>query len=89
LDFNKKLDEYKSVSTLRYILLVEQDTPRVHVFKHEKDGQWINTVAEGLEATVIMPELTLSLSLAILYERIQFPFRPTLVEPDSDQHDSP
>lgn len=81
LDFNKKLDEYKRVATLKYILLVEQDTPRVHVFKHEIDGLWTNGVAEGLNATVAMPELALSLALATLYERIQFPFRPSLFEP--------
>ncbi len=65
----------------RYILLAEQDTPRVHVFKHETDGLWTNGISEGLDATVAMPELALSLALATLYERIRFPFRPSLPEP--------
>jgi len=34
LDFNKKLDDYKRVATLTYILLIEQDAPCVHVYRH-------------------------------------------------------
>jgi Uma2 family endonuclease len=74
LDFNKKLDEYKSVSTLKYILLVVQDFPRVHAYRHTLDEQWLQTIVEGLEAIVKMQDLELSLSLATLYERIQFSF---------------
>ena len=85
LDFNKKLDEYKSVASLKTILLVEQDSPRVHCYNRNHAGQWTNTLVEGLEAIAVMPELTLSLPLAILYERIQFSFKPSLVEPVSAQ----
>jgi len=81
LDFNKKLDEYKSVATLKYILLIEQDWPRVHSYQRDQDMQWNIAIVEGIAAVVTMPELALTLPLAILYERIQFPFRPTLVEP--------
>jgi len=81
LDFNKKLDEYKSVATIKYILLVEQDAPCVHIYKKELDGLWTTDVSEGLDATITMPELELSLALAALYERIQFPFRPALIGP--------
>lgn len=80
LDFNKKLAEYQLVPALKYILLVEQDAPRVHLFMRDKSGHWTSIVFEGLEAVVPMPELTLSLALAILYERIQFPFRPAVAE---------
>lgn len=81
LDFNKKLDDYKSVPTLKTILLFEQDAPRVHLFRREQDNHWAATTLEGLDATINLPELGLSLALATLYERIQFPFRPTLIEP--------
>ena len=81
LDFNRKLDDYKSVPTLKTILLVEQNAPREHVYHREQNTHWTATTVEGLRAAVNMPELGLSLALAILYERIQFAFRPTLIEP--------
>ena len=76
LDFNNKLNEYKSIETVKYILLVEQDAPRVHVYQRHSDGLWTTDTAEGLDATANMPELELTLTLAALYERIRFPLRP-------------
>ena len=31
-DFNKKVEEYKTVQTVNYILLIEQDSPSVQLF---------------------------------------------------------
>lgn len=73
-----KLDEYKSVPSIAYILLVEPNAPEAVLWARAEDGSWASSHVEGLEMSVDMPALGLSLKLADLYEGIAFPSAPRL-----------
>lgn len=88
-DFNTKVQEYKTVDTVKYILLIKQDLPMVQLFSRNKDDKWDLVTITGLEATVDLPEQGLTLALSDLYEGIQLPFRPSLVMPDEPKHPGP
>jgi Uma2 family endonuclease len=79
-DRNDKLEEYKTVPTLDYILLVDPDQPQVRLYWRDAGGNWTSGRVAGLEASVEMPALGLRISLGELYAGLQFRPRPTLVE---------
>jgi Uma2 family endonuclease len=81
-DRNDKLEEYKTVPTLEYILLVDPDYPQVRLYRRDNDRNWTSERLTGLDALVTMPLLILELRLAELYAGLVFRPRPTLVEPD-------
>lgn len=81
-DRNDKLEEYKTVESLKYIVLIDPAAPKVRLYSRDSGQQWISTLIKGVESVVEMPQLGLSLSLSELYEGLQFTFRPTLVESD-------
>jgi Uma2 family endonuclease len=68
VDQFRKLDEYKTIESLDYILLVDPDAAEVIVWSRDAARAWhLGTVA-GLEAAVELPSLGLTLRLADLYE---------------------
>jgi Uma2 family endonuclease len=81
-DGNDKLEEYKTVPTLRYILLIDPDVPQVRLYWRDPAGQWTSARLAGSDAVVEMPALGLSLRLAELYAGLEFRPRPALVELD-------
>jgi len=81
-DRNDKLEEYKTVPTLEYILLVDPDHTQVRPYWRDDDRNWTRERLTGLDAVVRMPLLILEVRLADLYAGLVFRPRPTLVEPD-------
>jgi Uma2 family endonuclease len=81
-DRTDKLEEYKTVPTLDYIILVDPDLPQVRLYRCETDRNWASTRLTGLEAVVEMPTLGLTLPLRDIYAGLTFRPRPTLVETD-------
>lgn len=79
-DRNDKLEEYKTVPSLRYILLVDPEQPLVRLYRRATAAEWVSERIFGLDATVEMPDLALNLRLADLYGGLVFQPRPTLVE---------
>ena len=65
-----KLDEYKGVESLEYILLVEPNMPLVAVWFRDPDRLWQERRKEVLEAEVEMPELGMSLALRDVYDGV-------------------
>ncbi len=66
-----KLEEYKAIDALNYIIIV--DPTRVEVgfwYRDEADG-WRNAAFQAAEAVICMPVLGLAVNLASLYERVQ------------------
>jgi Uma2 family endonuclease len=83
-DRNDKLKEYKTVSTLEYILLVDPDYPQVRLYRRGDDRNWTSDRLTGLASLVEIPRLGLRLPLGDLYSGQVFRTRPTLVEPADD-----
>lgn len=81
-DRSEKLEEYKTVESLDYILLVDPDSPQVRLFRRNADRSWMSNRLAGLDAVLDLPLLSVSLTLAEIYESLSFRPRPTLIGPD-------
>jgi Uma2 family endonuclease len=81
-DRMRKLEEYKTVPSLAYILLIDPDAPEAMLWSREDTGAWTHVVTDGLETTLHLPELGVSLRLADLYEGITFRAAPRLARDD-------
>ena len=81
-DRNDKLEEYKTVPTLEYILLIDPDAPQVRLYFRDANRNWTSERTAALDAVVEMPSLGLLLHLSDIYAGLVFRPRPTLVEAD-------
>ncbi len=80
-DRYEKLGEYKTVTTLEYIVLVDPDYPQVRVYRRRADRSWASDRLLGLDAVIELPIFDFALKLSSLYAGLSFRPRPTLVEP--------
>jgi Uma2 family endonuclease len=90
-DRGRKFDHYKMIRSLKGYLLLWQDRPRADHFAKADDGSWVLKTAAGLESTIAIPELGLTLPLADLYAKVEFPppedeTNTTAAEYDSEPH---
>ena len=81
-DLFDKLDEYKSVSSLKHIVLIDPEMPEVRHWFRGADSDWTHRVLTGLDAAIQLPELPVTLDLATLYEGVTFRPKPRLVRGD-------
>jgi Uma2 family endonuclease len=77
----EKVEEYKTVPTLEYIVLVDPDCPQVRLFSRLPDRSWTSTRLAGLDAELELPRIDFRLPLRALYAGLSFQSGPTLVEP--------
>lgn len=66
-----KLDEYKTVPSLAYILLVDTEQPRLTLHRRKGD-LWIPEHSEGLDAVVDLPEIECRLTARDVFEGLPF-----------------
>lgn len=71
-DFYNKRFQYTKLSSLVYYLLISQTNYRVEVFERNVDFRKYQVI-EGIDATVDLPLLDISLSLDDFYEGIMLP----------------
>ncbi len=74
-----KLEEYKLVDSLECIIVIEPNAPEVIMWVRGADRSWRKAVRQGLEQEIDMPEIGATLSLAEIYDGVEFPPRPRLV----------
>ncbi len=74
-----RLDEYKQVASLDYPLLIEPNAAQVAMWSRGPDGGWTRTLLEGLERSVDLPAIGVTLALAEIYDGVGFPTGPRLV----------
>jgi len=87
MDFDQtdKLDEYKTVATLRHILVIDTEQPRLRLHTRDAAGHWDSARHAGLETSVALPALEIALHLAELFEGLVFRPVPRLVPaPEED-----
>jgi Uma2 family endonuclease len=84
-DTFEKLAEYKQVTSLAYIMVVEPNAPEVVVWSREPGRDWVRHVVEGLDREVDMPAIGVTLPLAELYDGVTFPVRPRLLRRDETE----
>jgi len=78
LNSTRKLEEYKSVASLDYILFVEPNEPSVSLWSRS-EGDWAETPISELTGRVDLPKLGASLDMAAIYDGVEFPPAPRLV----------
>lgn len=71
-DRGRKFLQYRTIPTLRDYLLIAQDVPRIEHYARQDDGTWRYAVADGLNATLSLPTLNCELTLAGVYELVDW-----------------
>jgi Uma2 family endonuclease len=74
LNPSAKINEYKALDCLDHILVIEPDAPRVLFCTRGDDHLWDASLAEGLDATVDIPDLGITLKLEQVYADLDVPF---------------
>jgi Uma2 family endonuclease len=74
-DSIRKLEEYKAVASLDYILFVEPNEPAVALWSREGDD-WRESRVTDLDARVELPKLDASLDMRAIYDGVEFPASP-------------
>jgi Uma2 family endonuclease len=79
--FNRedKLEEYKSVATMRHIVLIDPDEPTARHYERDDAMDWTVVHVDGLDAAIDLRAVGATLKLADVYEGLEFKPRPRLV----------
>jgi Uma2 family endonuclease len=72
-DTNEKRWAYQEIPSLRHLVLVAPDRPKVEVATRAEDGTWRSVFHLGLDAEARLDALGLSLPLAAVYEEVDLP----------------
>jgi Uma2 family endonuclease len=72
-DLVKKLEEYKALPSLAYILLVEPDLPRALLWWRSPGNVWELAQFDGLDGVIELSIIGTELTMAELYEGVRFP----------------
>jgi Uma2 family endonuclease len=75
-DRGEKFDHYRTIASLREYVLVAQDSMRVDHFEL-RDGQWVFSALKGAEDRLSLPSIGCEISLADIYENVEFPPKET------------
>jgi Uma2 family endonuclease len=71
-----KLDEYKAIDAMAYIVIADPARVEVGFWFRDAERAWRSEIFQETEAVIGMPALDLAISLASLYERVPLPPRP-------------
>jgi Uma2 family endonuclease len=83
-DRGRKFEHYRKIPTLREYLLVSQKGPRIEQFIRQSDEHWLMIEAAGLEKSLALPSLQITVSLAEIFLKVEFvagPIRAALGPP--------
>jgi Uma2 family endonuclease len=83
-DRGEKFRHYQRIASLQYYVLIAQDKPRIEAYTRQSNNQWLYSVAEGLDASLGLPAIDCTLSLAEVYEKVTFED-----DQDSGEHSQP
>jgi Uma2 family endonuclease len=71
-DRGEKFIRYQQIETLRSYLLVSQTEPRLELFERGENGHWDYSMVAGLENTLKVPSLDVTLALSEVYDQVEF-----------------
>jgi Uma2 family endonuclease len=74
-DRGGKFEHYRSIETLEYYLLIDQDRPHVELYERESPTAW--RLTEYKEGRVPLSKLDATLDLADLYAQVDFSAAPS------------
>jgi Uma2 family endonuclease len=73
-DRGRKFEHYRSIESLQEYLLIASDRVQVDLYTRQPDDRWLLTSAGRVEESVALQSVECELSLADLYEKIDFTF---------------
>ncbi len=79
VDQGEKREGYLTIPALGLYLMIEQEQPIVVAYRRTEEG-FVRELFQGLEAVISIPTLKIELSLAEIYERVEFGPDPEDVE---------
>jgi Uma2 family endonuclease len=71
-DRGRKFDLYRQIPSLQEYVLVSQDEPLVETFLREAHGAWLFNPWKGLDKSVELKSISISVPLAEIYEGLEF-----------------
>ncbi len=81
-DKDEKFAAYRTIASFREYLLIDQYTAHVEHYTKTEDQAWLFREYDSLEATVPFQSFDFSLSLADLYDKVDFAEEEVKVESD-------
>jgi Uma2 family endonuclease len=87
-DEGEKREAYLTIPTLAAYLLIETESPRVVAYQRASEG-FVARVYEGVEAGVPLDAIGAELSLAELYERVDFTAATREADEEAEEWDLP
>ena len=72
-DLFRKLEEYKALPSLGYILFIEPDLPRALLWWRAPGKVWELAQFDGLDGVIGLPTIGVDLAMAEIYEDVTFP----------------
>lgn len=87
-DRSFKLREYLRLPSLRHYLLIEQKHCEVQHFRRREDESWEVLFYEEMSQQIDLPELDLRITLADLYEGVEFGPEPDVLEEEAAAYES-
>jgi Uma2 family endonuclease len=83
-DRDDKFIAYQAIESFQEYLLVEQDRPHVIRYRRQSDNRWVRNDIIGLENSVELESLGITVALSEIYRMITFP-APEADTPTPDQ----
>jgi Uma2 family endonuclease len=71
-DLGDKFSAYQSIESFCEYLLIAQERPHVIQYVRQPGSKWLRSEINGLEATLTLESLELTLSLRDIYQRVDF-----------------
>jgi Uma2 family endonuclease len=71
-DRGDKFTHYKSIASLKEYLLVAQHRPHITQYAKRDDGEWSYVEINGLESSLHLPSVGLTLKLSDVYQDVDF-----------------
>lgn len=72
-DRGEKFMRYREIDSLEEYVLVSQHAPRVETFSRQKDDRWLLQTFEGLDQSVRIGSIELSLPLTQVFAGVELP----------------
>lgn len=72
-DRTEKFSDYRKIPSFKEYILVAQDKAHIERYLRREDGVWELTEVEGFDSKLSLNSISMTLSLADVYEQVKFP----------------
>ncbi len=72
-DRGPKSKHFRKIDSLQALILIEQDSPAVEVYRRQTDGNWILSEATELTDSIAILPIGIFIPLAEIYRNVTFP----------------